>query len=216
MELQATERRVLGVLIEKSLSQPDNYPLTVNAIVTGSNQLSNRDPVMSLTDADALQALDGLRGKGLAAVLIREGGRAERWSHSGAEAFGLNERELAVLAELLLRGPQTEGELRAHISRMRPVESIEELNAILQSLMMRESPLVERMAREPGRRGIRFRHMLCVAGEGPAAGVAPPADAAAGGGDVAPRVEKLEADVASLREEIERLRHDLSFLHGAH
>jgi uncharacterized protein len=215
MEFTSVERRVLGVLIEKALAQPDYYPLTVNSLCGGCNQLSNRDPVMSLAENDVLMALDSLRQKGFATVTIREGGRAERWSHNAAEVFQLNDRELAVIAELLLRGPQTEGELRSHVTRMRQIESIEALTEILQNLMTRESPLVARMPREPGRRGIRYYHLFYAEGEGPQVGQAAASlSAPEGSSDLASRVDHLEKEVADLRDEVAQLRRDHSVLHG--
>jgi uncharacterized protein YceH (UPF0502 family) len=216
MELDGTERRVLGVLIEKALAYPDYYPLTVNALVAGANQRSNRDPIMAVGDGEAVEALENLRAKGLTSILVREGGRASRWSHNLDTAWSLNEKEQAVLAELLLRGPQTEGELRARASRMRPIESIGELGGILEGLAGREEPLVARTEREPGRRGIRFRHCLYTEGEEPQV-----AAAGTGGGrgvdagaaaDMLKRLEAVEEAVQTLTDEVSRIRSDLDAL----
>src|SRR5262249_14942459 len=119
------ERRVLGVLVEKAKTTPDIYPLSLNALVTGCNQKSNREPVLNLSDAEVEEALANCQKKGL--VVKITGGRVERWRHTLYESWHVDKVELAILAELLLRGPQTEGELRARASRM---ESIADLDAL--------------------------------------------------------------------------------------
>src|SRR5947209_11648958 len=118
--LDATERRVLGVLVEKAKTTPDAYPLSLNALVTGSNQKSNRDPLLELTEDDVEEALVRCQQKGLAIKIT--GGRVVRWRHALYEAWRVDKVELAILGELLLRGPQTEGELRARASRMEPID----------------------------------------------------------------------------------------------
>jgi uncharacterized protein YceH (UPF0502 family) len=133
--LDMRERRVLGVLVEKAKTTPDAYPLSVNALVTGSNQKSNRDPIMDLSEEDVQETLSGCQRKGL--VLKITGGRVVRWRHNLYEAWHLDKIDLALIAELLLRGPQTEGELRTRASRMEPLEDLDCLRAALR-------PLVER------------------------------------------------------------------------
>jgi uncharacterized protein YceH (UPF0502 family) len=151
--LTAHERRVLGVLVEKAKTTPDAYPLSLNALVTGCNQKSNRDPVLNLSDVDVEEALVGAQKKGL--VLKITGGRVERWRHGLYEAWRVNKVELAVLAELLLRGPQTEGELRARASRMEPIDDLEALRAVLRPLAERR--LAVYLSPE-GRRGTVLTH----------------------------------------------------------
>jgi uncharacterized protein YceH (UPF0502 family) len=133
--LDVPERRVLGVLVEKAKTTPDNYPLSINALVSGCNQKSNRDPLLNLTDLDVEDALVRCQKKGLAIKIT--GGRVVRWRHSLYEAWRVDKVDLAILAELLLRGPQTEGELRTRASRMEPLD---DLDAVRQAL----KPLVER------------------------------------------------------------------------
>src|SRR4051812_34705828 len=130
--LDVQERRVLGVLVEKAKTTPDAYPLSLNALVTGSNQKSNRDPVLNLEDFEVEEALREVQKKHLATKVV--GGRVERWRHLLYEAWRVNKVELAVLGELLLRGPQTEGELRTRASRMEPVEDLELLRSVLRGL----------------------------------------------------------------------------------
>lgn len=130
--LPVIERRLLGVLIEKAKTTPDAYPLSVNALVTGSNQKSNRDPLMDLTDLDVDDALPELQKKGLAIKIT--GGRVVRWRHNLYETWRVDKVELAVLGELLLRGPQTEGELRSRASRMEPIDDLDALRKVLKPL----------------------------------------------------------------------------------
>jgi uncharacterized protein len=134
--LTLQERRVLGVLIEKAKTTPDAYPLSVNALVTGSNQKSNRDPLLDLSESDVEEALARAQQKGLAIKIT--GGRVVRWRHNLYDAWHVNKVELAVLGELLLRGPQTEGELRGRASRMEAIEDLDALRAVLRPLAERK------------------------------------------------------------------------------
>jgi len=147
------QRRVLGVLVEKAKTTPEAYPLSLNALVTGSNQKSNRDPVLDLTEQDVEEALAACQ-KNLLAIKIT-GGRVERWRLGLYEAWKVDKVELAILAELLLRGPQTEGELRARASRMEPIADLDALRAISKSLAERR--LVVYLTEE-GRRGTVLTH----------------------------------------------------------
>src|SRR3954452_21269072 len=151
--LDTEERRVLGVLVEKAKTTPDSYPLSVNALVTGSNQKSNRDPIMELDDDDVLDALNRCKNKGLVMKVI--GGRVERWRHMLYETWHVDKVELAVLAELLLRGPQTEGELRTRAGRMEPIEDLDVLRAKLRPVVDRR--LVVYLTAED-RRGAMLTH----------------------------------------------------------
>jgi uncharacterized protein len=130
--LDARECRVLGVLIEKAKTTPDAYPMSINGVVTGSNQKSNRDPVMNLNDLDVEDTLSRLQKKLLVTRIT--GSRVERWRHDLYEAWKLDKIDLAVIAELLLRGPQTEGELRSRVSRMEPFADLEALRAACKPL----------------------------------------------------------------------------------
>lgn len=134
--LDLNERRVLGVLVEKAKTTPDAYPLSLNSLVTGCNQKSNRDPVLELGDVDVEDALARCQKKGLA-IRLTGGGRVERWKHNLYEAWTQDKAELAILAELLLRGPQTEGELRGRASRMEPINDLDHLRALLKPMVQR-------------------------------------------------------------------------------
>jgi uncharacterized protein len=134
--LDARERRVLGVLVEKAKTTPDAYPLSINALVTGSNQKSNRDPILNLTDLEVEDALARCQKAGLAIKIT--GGRVVRWKHNLYDAWHVDKVELAVLGELLLRGPQTEGELRSRASRMEPIDDLDALRNVLRPLVARK------------------------------------------------------------------------------
>jgi uncharacterized protein len=151
--LDVTERRVLGVLVEKAKTTPDAYPMSLNGLVTGSNQKSNRDPLLSLTDVEVEEALGRCQKKGL--VMRITGGRVERWRHLLYEAWRVDKIEISILAELLLRGPQTEGELRTRASRMEPIEDLETLRNVLRPLV--ERGLVVYLTAEE-RRGAMLTH----------------------------------------------------------
>ncbi len=151
--LDVTERRVLGVLVEKAKTTPDAYPMSLNSLVTGSNQKSNRDPLLNLTDVEVEEALGHCQKKGL--VMRITGGKVERWRHLLYEAWRVDKVDLAILAELLLRGPQTEGELRTRASRMEPIEDLDTLRAVLRPLV--ERGLVVYLTAE-NRRGAMLTH----------------------------------------------------------
>lgn len=153
LTLSPYERRVLGVLVEKAKTTPDIYPLSVNALVSGCNQKSNRDPLLEMSDVDVEDILADLQKKGL--VVKITGGRVERWRHMLYDTFRIGKVELAIVGELLLRGPQTEGELRGRASRMEPIDDLEVLRATLKP--MAERGLVVYLTPE-GRRGTTLTH----------------------------------------------------------
>jgi uncharacterized protein YceH (UPF0502 family) len=161
IQLSETEIRVLGVMIEKSLTQPGAYPMTINSILLGANQLQNRDPVVEYSEAQVATALGDLIRKKLAAQAPPEpGARANRFAHRAVEEFHWDRREQAIMAELLLRGRQTAGELRSRASRMTPFADIAAVLTTLEELQRREPRFVEELSREPGRSANRFRHLL--------------------------------------------------------
>jgi hypothetical protein len=164
VRLSDVEQRVLGVLIEKSLTQPAGYPMTINALVLGANQRQNRDPVTAYSDTDVSRALHSLSLK----QLVRQappgpGARANRFEHNVVEACQWDRRDQAVLAELLLRGRQTAGELRGRAARMTAFPDLASVTTTLEALARREPRLVEELPREPGRSANRFRHLLSTA-----------------------------------------------------
>ncbi len=153
--INATDRRVLGVLAEKAKTTPDNYPLSLNAVCTGSNQKSNRAPLMNLEPEDAESSLERLRGLG-AVIVVQGSGRVDKYRHNLYQWLGADKVELAVMAELLLRGPQTEGELRGRAARMEPIPGLSELRPILHRL--KEKGLVVSLT--PAGRGHVVSHAL--------------------------------------------------------
>lgn len=195
-ELSPLEARVLGCLLEKQLSTPDVYPLSLNALTNACNQSSNRAPVLAVAEAEAEAAVEALVAQGLAE---RWPGRAMKYAHLAKQAWHLAEQEAAILAELLVRGPQTPGELRTNAKRMYAFPDLAEVEAALASLLEAEPPLLVRLAKAPGAREARVAHLL----SGPVDAAAPlPAAALPGGG----RLAELEAEVATLRAELEALR----------
>jgi hypothetical protein len=164
LELLPDECRVLGTLIEKALTTPGQYPLSLNSLVTGVNQKNNRDPVVEIDEDAALRAVDGLRAKGLARDVSFTGSRVEKYRHTAGEALELRPPELSLLSELLLRGPQTVGELRGRAGRMHPFESLEVVENVLKVLAERAAPLfplVRELPPAPGSRATRWMQLLC-------------------------------------------------------
>ena len=198
--------RVLACLVEKSATTPEYYPLTLVALTAACNQKSNRDPVMEVAEGDVVRALDTLRDQGLAWSVTLAGSRTPRYRHSLTDAPALPPSHLAVLCELMLRGPQTVGELRLHASRMAELADTAAVQGILQDLGARaEGPLVAVLPRQPGRREDRYAHLLC--GPLPAADAAPAAVEPARQAVMAEheRLAALEARVAALQDELGRL-----------
>ncbi len=204
--LNELEVRVLGCLIEKELATPEYYPLTVNALTNACNQKSNRDPLMSIEETEVVRTLDALRMKHLA-IQAAEGGRAPKYRHILAERQRLDPPELAVLAELLLRGPQTVGELRNRAERMHQFSDLAAVEAVLEELLARTPPLVTRLPRQPGRKESRFAHLF--AGESAliATDLAPPTETSIHMVTAdKERITRLEEEVAALRAEVAELR----------
>jgi hypothetical protein len=159
VNLNEVEVRVLGCLIEKEMTTPEYYPLSLNALTNACNQKSNRDPVMSLADEDVVRALNRLRFMQLT-VVSGESSRVAKYRHLLAENRGLVPAELAVMCELLVRGPQTVGELRTRCERMYPFPDLAAVEDVLKELTEREHPLVVRLPRQPGRKEARNAHFF--------------------------------------------------------
>src|SRR5918992_502230 len=161
IQLTPDEARVLGVLVEKATTTPEQYPLSLNAVTNGANQKNNRDPITEMTETEAFHALEGLRTKGLAVRTDMAGSRVNKYRHSAADPLRVRPGELALLAELLLRGPQTLGELRGRASRMQPMESVDDVKQMLRALSQRSEPLVRELPPSPGSRAERYAQLLC-------------------------------------------------------
>ena len=206
--LTAIEARVLGTLMEKARTVPDSYPLSLNTLVAGCNQKSSRDPVMAVTEAQAQEALDEL--KRLSLVFESSGSRVSRWEHNFQRTVGVPDQSAVLLGLLMLRGPQTAGELRINAERWHRFADISSVEAFLDELESRSAekggPLVVRLLRLPGAREQRWAHLLCGPVDAGAFAAAPAAASESAGGPLQARVEALEAEVAILREQLGQLR----------
>jgi uncharacterized protein len=211
VEPDAVEIRVVACLVEKQRTTPDQYPLTLNSLRLACNQSTNRHPVVEYDESTIRAALDRLRRRNWAAMATWTTTRVAKYKHTLDNALRLSAGELSLLTVLMLRGPQTPGELRARTERMYQFESHEELELTLGELIERE--LVVALSRRPGERGQRFAHLLegeaeSQSVEGGPAPVPEPATARADGG-LAERVDRLEAEVSALRDELQALRDRL-------
>lgn len=206
--LNEVEVRVLGSLIEKELSTPDYYPLSLNALTNACNQKSNRDPVLELAETEVVRALDNLRFAGMAIQAASDGGRVPKYRHLLFEKLGLEPEHLALLCELLVRGPQTTGELRTRASRMHPFADLGQVDALLQELMDRDEPLLMQLPRQPGRKECRYAHLF--SGEPLLAEeettTLSPEPARRRVDEVDARISRLEEELAALRDEFASFR----------
>jgi uncharacterized protein YceH (UPF0502 family) len=216
--LSHAEARVLGALIEKEVTTPEYYPLSLNALLNACNQRSNREPVMNLDEEELRQALHRLEDLQLAGRARSAEGRVVKYEHWLGEAFNFSRAETALICVLLLRGPQTPGELRGRTERLHGFEEIGEVLAALQKLMEREPPLAAVLPRQPGTKESRYAHLLSGGVETLAASfAAEPASARREAGQDAgcdERIAQLEATVAELRQEIVALRRKIDDLFG--
>jgi uncharacterized protein YceH (UPF0502 family) len=207
--LTDNEARVLGSLVEKDITTPDYYPLTLNALVNACNQKSNRDPVMNLNDELVRQALYSLNQKGLAGTASTADSRVPKYEHRMQEAFNFTRPETAVMCVLVLRGPQTPGELRGRTERMHRFEDLTDVQSTLQKLMTREEPLVKILPRQPGTKEARYAHLLC--GAKSEWDAPPPAvEVRAGDGSDNERIVRLEETVEALKKDIDELKQELA------
>ncbi len=229
IEITPDEARVLGVLIEKEKTVPESYPLTLNAAVNGASQKNNRDPVQEYGEDQIRSAIAALQSKGLVIRVDNVGSRVPKYKHNVNAKLGLNEREKVVLAEMLLRGPSTLGELRGRASRMHPLETLEVVKATLDQMMAKEEPLVQRLSPAPGSRAERYAQLLCpdfdeseeADGESTDAEFAEEASESVSSRPTAAahrlsvdaqwaaRVEKLELQVTALRAALQKLAQSL-------
>ena len=219
IELSVLEARVIGCLIEKQITTPEQYPMSLNALTNACNQKSNRDPVLQLPETQVQSLIDGLSRKHLLLERSGFGSRVakyqQRFCNTEFSVFQFTPQERAIVCELLLRGPQTPGELRSRAARMAEFADAGQAESALEALARRESgPLVRRLEREAGKREARYAHLFGAADAESSLPVAAPADAVAGRSPpCAPpadsqddRLAALEAEVRLLREEIERLK----------
>ena len=202
IQLNEIEVRVLGALIEKQLSTPEYYPLTLNSLTTACNQKNNRDPVVEFDDKVVLRAVDHLRELKLAQMIHQATSRVPKYGHQMEEVFPLNQAELVVMCELLLRGPQTVGELRGHCKRLHEFASLEEVEALVQGLSTRnDGQFVMQLPQQSGRKEPRFAQLL--AGAPPVETIVAAAPVERVRVDLQAeneRLAKLEAEIAALRQ----------------
>jgi uncharacterized protein YceH (UPF0502 family) len=209
--LTPAEARVLGTLMEKARTVPDSYPMTLNTLVAGCNQKSSRDPVTNLGEAQVQEALDGLKRRSLA--FTARGSRVDRWEHNFQRALVVPEQSAVLLGLLMLRGPQTPGELRIHSERWYRFADISSVEAFLDELQSRTEerggPLVVQLPRAPGAREARWAHLLCGPVDVRAFTQPEPPAPAARDGALESRVATLEDEVAQLRSQVQDLMAQL-------
>jgi uncharacterized protein YceH (UPF0502 family) len=207
--LSEVETRVLGSLVEKELTTPDYYPLSLNALLNACNQKSNRDPVMNLNENAVSQALRSLDKEGLAGRADGMDNRVTKFEHRLQEAFNFDRREIAILCELLLRGPQTPGELRSRADRMHPFDDLGQVQSTLQRLAQREPPLVKMLPRQPGTKESRYAHLLSGDVQIQAPEATPEADVSHSNAD-GERIARLENELSALQNEVANLKQQLA------
>ncbi len=210
--LNEREVRVVGSLVEKQVTTPDYYPLTMNALVHACNQISNRDPVVQYGEREVADAVESLRSKNLVYIFYGADSRVPKYKHMAREVWGLSPAELAALCVLMLRGPQTVGEVRGRTGRLHEFADLREAEETLEGLARRDDPLVTKLPRQAGRKEARYAHLLSgqPAVEDEAEGHAPassapraPSGSRAGEGE---RVARLEAEVERLGGEVAEMR----------
>jgi uncharacterized protein len=208
--LNSAEARVLGALVEKDITTPDYYPLSLNALINACNQKNNREPVTNFDEETVRLALRNLSDKQLAGMARGADGRVAKYEHHLQEVFNFTRPETAIMCVLLLRGPQTPGELRGRGERMHRFEDLDEVLGGLQQLMRREPPLAKALGRRPGTKEIRYAHLL----SGDVEAWEPPSETAYSSGvtDDNERVAHLEAQVATLQSEVAELKQQMAEL----
>ena len=207
--LSEVETRVLGSLVEKELTTPDYYPLSLNALLNACNQKSNRDPVMNLNENAVSQALRSLDKEGLAGRADGMDNRVTKFEHRLQEGFNFDRREIAILCELLLRGPQTPGELRSRADRMHPFDDLGQVQSTLQRLAQREPPVVKMLPRQPGTKESRYAHLLSgdVQIQAP---VGIPETATTHRTADGERIARLENELSALQNEVANLKQQFA------
>jgi uncharacterized protein YceH (UPF0502 family) len=206
--LDEAEARVLGSLVEKEITTPEYYPLSLNALTNACNQKTNRDPVMELDEQSVRQALDGLEQQELARAVNSPESRVTKYEHRLQEVFNFTRAETAVICVLLLRGPQTPGELRGRTERLYHFPHLDDVQATLQRLMQREPPLVKVLPRQPGTKEVRYAHLL--SGDVQTTAMDSETRAPSIGSETEERIARLEQQVSELQKEVAELKQELS------
>lgn len=202
IQLDAAEIRILGALIEKEMTTPEYYPLSLNALTNACNQKSNRHPVVSYDETSVEQALKTLLSKGLSRETHTAGSRVTKYLHTFLDRYDLSAQEMAVLCELMLRGPQTVGEIRSRAGRMTSFESLEAAEKTLLGLVEHAPPLVAKLARESGRKECRYAHLLS-GGADAEVSAREPAESPLSAEE---RISRLEEEVSALRADLDSLK----------
>lgn len=206
--LSAEEQRILGALMEKAKATPEYYPLTLNALVAACNQKTSRKPVVNYDDATVVATLDSLRKKGLVSTVTGGSSRVTKYKHNFAVVYPVIPAEITIICLLLLRGPQTPGELNTNSGQMYEFESLDEVQSLLDNLANAEQPYVKQLPKRPGQKEMRYMHLL--------GGHDAPDDNDMEPGDtgssavLAARLSKVEAELAALRAEFDKLMQELS------
>jgi len=203
-KLNDSELRILGCLVEKELTTPDQYPLTLNSLISACNQKTNREPVVEYTESDVETALDSLRGKNLVYVFYGSTGRVPKYKHMFPTYYELEPSEVALMAVLMLRGPQTPGELNQRTGRLYEFDGLGEVNETLDSLAERDEPLIRKLSRMPGQKEVRYVHLLSEQEYDEAS--ATPAPVPSRSSKLAEEVERLARELEELREEFEAFK----------
>ena len=215
MELSPAETRVLGCLIEKERTTPENYPLSLNSLIGACNQLTNREPILALGDREVEDALDSLRQKKFATVIFGAGSRVQKYRHTLADIYNFTPQEYALLCVLLLRGPQTAGELRQRAERMAPFAALADAENTLNAMTEGNEPLARLLPARPGQKERRYAQLLSGEPNEPAASAGSPVPASAASAPTfAARLDALEDTMAALREELSGLRASFDDLRG--
>lgn len=217
--LSPVETRILGCLLEKERVTPENYPLSLNSLVAGCNQTTNREPIVAYDAKTVEKGLDALRNRKMATALTSAGSRVQKYRHNFLDEYELDRREVALMTVLLLRGPQTPGELRTRTERLYGFGSLQELETCLEGLCAGDYPLVRLLPPRPGQKERRYAQLLSGEPEWPEA-----RDGGGGGSayqevplpepESAGRIEALEAEIAKLRGELEQLREEFNGFRG--
>lgn len=197
IQLNPVEQRVLGVLLEKSKTTPDYYPMSINALTAGCNQKTSRNPVVNYDEETVTLTLNALKIKGLASTVTGAGSRTVKWKHNLAIVYPLLPSELAILCILLLRGPSTPGEINSNSGRLHEFETIEEVQQTLQKLATEEPAFVRQLPKRPGQKEMRFMHLF--GGDEPTE-LPEPEEPTSNQGDLEARVAKLEQEILELKE----------------
>jgi uncharacterized protein YceH (UPF0502 family) len=202
-KLTETEARIVGSLIEKQLTTPEYYPLTLNALIAACNQKTNREPVTSYDEKEVLAALDDLRDKNIVYVFYGSTSRVPKYKHILPDVYELEPSETAVMCVLMLRGPQTIAEIRERTGRLYDFRDLTDVNETLENLMKREEPLITRLERAPGQKEARYAHLLC----GEVLSYTPPERIQRGAANDE-RVEKLEQEIETLKNDLTAFRQE--------